>query len=52
MIPHHAGAVTMAKQVLEQNVHPELKDLAENIIRTQTDEIEKMRSWESEWSDK
>ena len=50
MIPHHEGAVTMARQALSTDVRAELKTLAENIIRAQAAEIEKMRSWEQEWS--
>lgn len=52
MIPHHEGAVTMAKDVLTRDVHPEIKGLAENIIRSQSDEIDKMRSWQTEWQKK
>ena len=49
MIPHHEGAVTMAKDILTHDVHQELKGLAENIIRSQSDEIEKMKTWRESW---
>jgi uncharacterized protein (DUF305 family) len=40
MIFHHQGAVKMAKEVLElEGIKPETKALAENIIKTQTEEI-------------
>jgi uncharacterized protein (DUF305 family) len=40
MIPHHEGAIDEARQALQQAEHPELKDMARNIIRSQRDEIE------------
>jgi uncharacterized protein (DUF305 family) len=52
MIPHHEGAVTMAKDLMDKDAHAELKGLAQSIIRTQTDEIKQMRSWETEWEQK
>jgi uncharacterized protein (DUF305 family) len=52
MVPHHEGAVTMAKDALEKDVHPEVKALAQNIINAQNEEIEKMRSWQDEWAEK
>lgn len=50
MIPHHEGAVTMAKALLEQTQRPEMMGLAGNVIKAQTDEIARMRSWEAAWS--
>ena len=52
MIPHHEGAVTMAKDLLTHDVHPEVKNLADSIVSSQSREIEKMRSWQSEWQRK
>jgi len=52
MIPHHKGAVTMAKQLLSTDVRAELKTLADDIVRSQTAEIENMKTWEKEWSKK
>jgi uncharacterized protein (DUF305 family) len=46
MIPHHQGAVEMAKLlVADPNVSPELKAFAQNIITAQEGEIEKMNMW-------
>ncbi len=39
MIPHHQSAVAMAGETLTNAEHPELKQLAENIITTQSQEI-------------
>ena len=43
MIPHHEGAVTMAKAELAKGGDPELKKLAEDIISAQEREIEEMK---------
>ncbi|MEO6508976.1 MAG: DUF305 domain-containing protein [Patescibacteria group bacterium] len=49
MIPHHEDAITMANLALVKAKHPEVKKLAQNIIRTQTEEITKMKSWYRNW---
>lgn len=42
MIPHHAGAVEMARLVLKHGRDPATRRLAEDIIASQTIEIEGM----------
>jgi uncharacterized protein (DUF305 family) len=49
MIPHHEDAVAMAELALTRAEHPELKQLAETIIRDQTREIDQMRTWYESW---
>ena len=42
MIPHHAGAVDMARLVLQHGQDPATRQMAEDIIAGQTTEIESM----------
>lgn len=44
MIKHHEGAVTMAEQVLTTTQNPEVKALAEAVVKTQTEEIARMKA--------
>ncbi len=48
MIPHHQLAIMMANMLQSGTSRPEMKQLAENIITSQTREIEMMRSWASQ----
>ena len=45
MLPHHQGAVDMAKIELQYGKDPELKKLATNIIKSQDEEIAFMKTW-------
>jgi len=45
MLPHHQGAVDMAKAVLLNTQDPELRNLALGIIAEQQNEINVMRAW-------
>lgn len=52
MIPHHQGAVDMAKVLLEKGTDPELKKLAKGIVAAQEKEIAFMNKWLKNHSDK
>lgn len=50
MIPHHEGAIAMAKAAQAQAQHPEIKTLAGKIIAAQQKEIAQMKAWKADWS--
>ena len=49
MIPHHLMAVHMAQMVLNQRTRPEIRTLAQSIIKSQTVEIKQMQQWQQAW---
>lgn len=58
MIPHHQGAIDIAQQALEKIGYPrrgtaspraEIKELAQNIIDSQQQEISQMEQWRKDW---
>lgn len=49
MVGHHAMAVEMAQMAKEKATHPELKSMADDIIRSQSAEITTMRTWLKRW---
>jgi uncharacterized protein (DUF305 family) len=49
MIPHHEGAVVMAKDALTKSKRPEIKTLAQAIVASQNAEIKQMQQWKQAW---
>ncbi|MEH2273122.1 MAG: DUF305 domain-containing protein, partial [Nostoc sp.] len=49
MIPHHQGATVMAKPAQQKSKRPEIKKLADEIIKAQNQEITQMKQWRTAW---
>jgi uncharacterized protein (DUF305 family) len=49
MVPHHQGAVVMAKAALPNSKRPEIIKLAKSIIAAQDQEVSQMQKWRKQW---
>ena len=50
MVPHHEGAIEMAKAAKAAGLtEPQLVEIAADIIATQQREIDQMKAWRAEW---
>jgi uncharacterized protein (DUF305 family) len=49
MIKHHEKAVKEGRHCLDKAYHTELRELCENIIRTQSAEVAQMQTWLCQW---
>jgi len=50
MIPHHEGAIEMAKVLNTDDNYAELRKLADSIVTSQSGEIGQMKGWLGAWS--
>jgi uncharacterized protein (DUF305 family) len=48
MVPHHQGAIEMARGALENAEHEEIQEVSRNIVSTQQSEIEELKSIKQE----
>jgi uncharacterized protein (DUF305 family) len=49
MIVHHQGAILSSEHMIADSERPELRQLAENIQSSQSEQIEQMRAWREQW---
>jgi len=49
MIMHHQGAINMANLAKTNAKHDEIKNMANDIVTAQSQEIDKMQTWRTEW---
>jgi uncharacterized protein (DUF305 family) len=49
MVPHHEGALMSSEHMISNSKRPELRQLYENIQKSQSEQIEQMQEWRKEW---
>ena len=49
MVPHHQGAIAMARDAMEKAEHPEVRALAREILEREQREIEMLERWKQRW---
>ena len=49
MIVHHQGAIMSSEHMIADSERPELRQLADNIQQSQSEQIEQMRAWREQW---
>jgi len=49
MIPHHQMGVMMASMAQTNAQHPELRQLEQEMVRVQSEEIQQMAQWYRSW---
>jgi uncharacterized protein (DUF305 family) len=49
MVPHHESAIAMAEIAQQRAEHPELRQLADDIVAAQSAEITQLQEWREQW---
>ena len=49
MVPHHLAAVDMAEIAQDKAEHAEIKQLANDIVTSQSKEIDQLKAWRKAW---
>jgi uncharacterized protein (DUF305 family) len=49
MILHHQGALMSSEHMISNSKRPEIRQLYENIQKSQSEQIEQMQEWRKEW---
>ncbi|MGH3090231.1 MAG: DUF305 domain-containing protein, partial [Rubrobacteraceae bacterium] len=49
MIMHHEGAIMSSEHMISDSKRPELRKLADNIQKSQSEQIDQMQTWRDEW---
>ncbi|MDQ3005311.1 MAG: DUF305 domain-containing protein [Chloroflexota bacterium] len=49
MVPHHHSAIEMAQVAQTRAEHPEIKEMASQIIDDQQKEIDQIKAWRQQW---
>jgi uncharacterized protein (DUF305 family) len=49
MVPHHEGALMSSEHMISNSERPEMRQLYENIQKSQSEQIEQMKEWRKEW---
>src|SRR4051794_26692852 len=49
MTPHHEGALMSSEHMISNSERPELRQLYEDIQKSQSEQIEQMQEWRKEW---
>ncbi len=49
MIPHHQMALISSEHMISNSQRPEMRQLYENIQKSQSEQIEQMQEWRKEW---
>lgn len=49
MIMHHEGAIMSSEHMISDSERPELRELSQNIQKSQSEQIDQMQAWRKDW---